>query len=216
MTSGSNFVWHNEARSHAAGNQKPRVTWQSNFFNPHPLRLSLCPSVCPSVTFSCPLHISWTLWKIFIKVLSNVRLSESMCRTHKSTMPTQGQGYGIEPWISCPLHISFTPGGIFFKLWSYVCLSETMCKTYNHADTMSRSQFKVTGLSLKFRVRSVSPIPVEGFPLNVGQMFTLVRRGAESITTMLTQGQGHCSRSWVWALNFVSALYLLYPCEDFL
>ena len=30
------------------------------------LRLSVCPSICPSVTLSCPLHISWTLQKIFI------------------------------------------------------------------------------------------------------------------------------------------------------
>ena len=51
------------------------------------------PSVCPSVTLSYPLHISWTVWKIFIKLWSNVCLSESMCRTHKSTMPTQGQGH---------------------------------------------------------------------------------------------------------------------------
>ena len=52
----------------------------------------------------------------------------------------------------------------------------------NYADTRSRSQFKVTGLSLEFRVRSVSQIPVEEFSLNFGQMFTLVRRCAESIT----------------------------------
>ena len=34
----------------------------------------------------------------------------------------------------------------------------------------------------RFRVRSVSPYRVEGFSLNFGQMFTLVRRCAESIT----------------------------------
>ena len=45
-----------------------------------------------------------------------------------------------------------------------------------------RHTVKVTGLSLEFRVHSVSPIPVEGFSLNFGQMFTLVRRDAESIT----------------------------------
>ena len=48
--------------------------------------------------------------------------------------------------------------------------------------TRSRSQFKVTGLSLEFRVHSVSPIPVEGVSLNFGQMFTLVRGCVESIT----------------------------------
>ena len=73
-----------------------------------------------------------------------------------------------------------------------------MCRTHlNHADTRSRSQFKVTGLSLEFHVRSVSPIPVEGFSLNFGQMFTLVRQFAESIThpcrlkvKMTVQGHG--------------------------
>ena len=128
-----------------------------------------------------------------------------------------GQGHGFEPWILCPLHISYTPGRIFFKLWSYVCLRETMCRTYlNHADTRSRSQFKVTALSLEFHVRSVSPIPVEEFSLNIGQMFTLVRQCAESITQPCQLKVKVTVQSWVWALNFVSALYLLYPWEDFL
>ena len=35
-------------------------------------------------------------------------------------------------------------------------------------------------------------------------------------STMPTQGQGHSSRSQVWALNFVSALYLLSQWKDFL
>ena len=36
-------------------------------------------------------------------------------------------------------------------------------------------------------------------------------------STMPTQGQGHSWRSWVWALNIylMSALYLLYPLEEF-
>ena len=38
-----------------------------------------------------------------------------------------------------------------------------------------KGKFKVTGLSLGFRVHSVSPLPVEGFSSNFGQMFTLVR-----------------------------------------
>ena len=182
----------------------------------------VCPSICPSITLSCPLHISWTLWKIFIKLWSNVRLSESMFRTH-----------------------------------------------VNHANSRSRSLVKVMGLSLEFCVRSISPIPLEGFSLNFGHMFASVRWCAALITqpcwhkvkvtvqghrfepwiscplcisytsgriffklwsnvhlseTMCrisnsivpTQGDDHSSRSWVWALNFVSALYLLYPWEDFL
>ena len=124
-------------------------------------------------------------------------------------------------------------------------------------------------LSLEFRVRSISPIPLEGFSLKFGHMFASVIQYAELInqpgwhkvkvtvqghmfepwiscplcisytsgriffklwsnvhlsetmcriknSTIPTQAQGHSSRSWVWALNFVSALYLLYPWEDFL
>ena len=38
------------------------------------------------------------------------------------------------------------------------------------------------GLSLEFHVRSMSPIPLEGFSLNFGHMFAAVRRCAELIT----------------------------------
>ena len=38
------------------------------------------------------------------------------------------------------------------------------------------------GLSLEFRVRSVSSIPLEGFSLNFGHMFASVKRCAELIT----------------------------------
>ena len=37
-------------------------------------------------------------------------------------------------------------------------------------------------LSLEFCVRSISPIPLEGFSLNFGHMFASVRRCAELIT----------------------------------
>ena len=38
------------------------------------------------------------------------------------------------------------------------------------------------GLSLEFRVRSISPIPQEEFCLNFGYMFASVRRCTELIT----------------------------------
>ena len=47
---------------------------------------------------------------------------------------------------------------------------------------LTRSQFKVTGLSLEFCVRSVSPLPLGGFSLNFGQMFTSFGQCAEPIT----------------------------------
>ena len=45
-----------------------------------PLRLSDRQSVIPAVTLLCPLHISWTLWTILIKLHSNVSLSKTVCR----------------------------------------------------------------------------------------------------------------------------------------
>ena len=217
----------------------------------------------------CPLHISWTLWKIFIKLWSNVRLSESMCRTHKSTMPTQGQSHRLRSWVWALSFVSapylLYPWRIFFKLWSYFCLSEMMCRTDNStmltqgqghrfepwnfvsallspipvegfslnlgqmltlvrwcAESITqpcqlkvKSQFKVMGLSLEF-VLSVSPLPLEGFSLNFGQMFTCGTMCRTHNSATGTQGQGHSSRSRVWALNFVSTWYLLYPWKDFL
>ena len=77
---------------------------------------------------SCLLQISYTPGRIFFKLWSYVCLSEMMCWTHNSTMPTQGQGH---IWISCPLCITYTSGRIFFKLWSSVHLSETMCRINN-------------------------------------------------------------------------------------
>ena len=41
------------------------------------------------------------------------------------------------------------------------------------------------GLSLEFRFRSVSPLPLGGFSLNFGQMFTSVGQYAESIALRL-------------------------------
>ena len=81
---------------------------------------------------SCQLHISWTLWKIFIKLWSDVRgCAEPMTQPCRLKVKVTVEGHGIEPWISCPLNISFMPGRIFIKLWSNVHLSEMMCRTHN-------------------------------------------------------------------------------------
>ena len=42
-------------------------------------------------------------------------------------------------------------------------------------DSRSRSQLKVTSLSLEFHIHSISPEPFERYLLNLGQMFALVR-----------------------------------------
>ena len=50
-------------------------------------------SVCLSVrSKSCPLHISETGCRIFMKLVSHVHAMEAMCRTHVPTIPVQGQG----------------------------------------------------------------------------------------------------------------------------
>ena len=167
---------------------------------------SICPSVFPSVTLSCPLHISWTLWKIFIKLWSNVCLSESMCRTYKSTMPTQGQGHRSKVMgLSLEFHfrsISPMPLEGFSLNFGHMFASVRQCAELitQPCRHKVKSQFKFTGLSLEFRVRSVSPIPVEGFSLNFGQMFTLVKRCAESVTQpcrLKVTVQGHGFEPWI-------------------
>ena len=139
------------------------------------------PSVCPSVTLSCPLHISSTLLKIFIKLWSNVCLSESMCRPHVNHANSRSQvkvmGLSLE---FCVHSISPIPLEGFSLNFDHMFAS---VRRYAELITQPcRHKVKVTGLSLEFCVCSVSPIPVEEFSLNFGQMFTLVRQCAESIT----------------------------------
>ena len=59
---------------------------------------------------SCPLYISFTPGRIFIKLWLNVRLSEMMCRTHDSTwwlkVKVTIKGHKFELLISCWLHIA--------------------------------------------------------------------------------------------------------------
>ena len=67
---------------------------------------------------------------------------------------------------------------------------------------MSRSQLKVTSLSLEFCVCSISPLPLEGFSLNVGQMFASVKWCAEPITQLCwlkvkVTIEGHQFEPWI-------------------
>ena len=47
--------------------------------------LSVCLSVCSSPK-SCPIHISQTAWRIFMKLGSHVHLIKATCRTRVSTI----------------------------------------------------------------------------------------------------------------------------------
>ena len=110
-----------------------------------------------------------------------------MCRTHKSTMPTRSRsqvkvvGLSLEFLVRS---ISPIPLEGFSLNFGHMFASVRRCAEL--ITQPCRHKVKVTvqghGLSLEFRVRSISPIPVEGFSLNFGQIFTLVRQCAESIT----------------------------------
>ena len=73
----------------------------------------------------------------------------------------------------------------------------------------TRSQFKVTGLNLEFCVSSVSPLPLGGFSLNFGQMFTSVGQCAEPITQpcglkVKVTVEGHKFEPWIWCRLHIS------------
>ena len=73
-----------------------------------------------------------------------------------------------------------------------------------HLCRLTRSHFKITGLSLEFCVRSVSPLPLGGFSLNFGQMFT-----SEPITQpcgleVKVTVEGHEFEPWIWCPLHIS------------
>ena len=110
------------------------------------------------------------------------RCSESITQPCRLKVRVRVQYHGFEPWISRPLCISFTPGRIFSKLWSNVHLRDDVQNPkLSHGDSRTRPQFKVASLSPEFRVYSISPLPLEGFSFNFGQMFASVKWCAEPI-----------------------------------
>ena len=80
----------------------------------------------------CPLHISKTVWKVFMNLGSHVHLIKAMCRTHVSKIPGQGQGHAwrskVWGFISCLLHISKRSWRIFMKCYS----CSKRCVIVNH------------------------------------------------------------------------------------
>ena len=152
--------------------------------------------ICSSVQLSCPRHISGTLWKSFIRLLSNDCLSETVCRPNNKSLRTEGQGHnrssrgwadpitkacglkvkvitevhGVEPRISCPLHISFTPGRIFMKLYSNVRLCKNL--SISHADSRSSHSLRSwESVIPDFFALSISYLPPRTFSSSFCQMF---------------------------------------------
>ena len=84
-----------------------------------------------------------------------------------------------------------------------------MCEPIAQPCRLTRSQFKVTGLSLEFCVCSVSPLLLGGFSLNFGQMLTSVGQCAEPITQpcrlkVKITVETHEFEPWIWCRLHIS------------
>ena len=95
-------------------------------------------------------------------------------------------GFTIEFHISSISPLSFISRRIFIKLWSNIKLSEMVCGEMVYPDL--RSQLKVVGFTLEFRVHSISPFIFEMIFIQV-HLSEMVCRTHDSGTQ--TQGQGH-------------------------
>ena len=162
---------------------------------------------------SCPLCISYTIGRFFFKLWSNVHYSEMMCRINNSTMPAKvkvtGQGHGFEPWISCPSISPIPLEGFSFNFGQMFASVKWCAEPIAQLCRLTRSQFKVTGSCLEFCVGSVSPLPLKGFSLNFGQMFTSVGQCAEPITQpcrlkVKVTVEGHRFEPWIWCRLHIS------------
>ena len=87
--------------------------------------------------------ISSTICYIFIRHHSNVSLRELLCRTHDSA--THTQDHSSRSWV---LPLNLVSALYLLNPLNINLMRETMSRTY--AD--SRSQFKVKGFTLEFRV----------------------------------------------------------------
>ena len=140
---------------------KVKVTVQGHEFEP-------CICIC---------SISPLPLKEFSLNFSQIFISVSLC-AERLTRP-------------CQLKVKATIQGRKFKLGICVCSISPLslkgfslnfgqmftlkrrCAELNHANSRSRSQLKVSCLSLVFDVISISPLPLKQFSFNFGQMLIL-------------------------------------------
>ena len=145
----------------------------------------------------------------------------SVSRCAEPSQPCQhkvrvtGQGHGFEPWILCPHHISIPLEGFSLNFGHMFALVRQCAELITQP---CRQKVKVTIQGHRFEPCPVCIFYTSGrifFKLwsNVHLSETICRLNN---STMPSQGQAHSSMSWIWVLNYVSALYLLYPWEDFL
>ena len=125
-----------------------------------------------------PLCISFTPGRIFSKLWSNVHLWDDVQNpllSHgDSRTRSQFKVASLSP-VFCVHSISTLPlEGFSFNFGQRFASVKWCVEPIAQPCRLTRSQFKVMGLSLEFCVRSVSPLPLGGFSLNFGQMFTSV------------------------------------------
>jgi len=181
--------------------------------------LSVCPSVCLSVTLSCLLYIFWTPGGIYKQHCTNVKYDETMCIAHVWPRSVQGHHlrfdivwlyfvsalYLLNPWWD--LQITLHKCQVWWENVQCLCLTKV--------GSRSRSQSNIKHCMTVFRVRSISFEPLLGFTKNV---FTNVSYDGTMCSAYVwprsVQDKGQSLRfNGVW-LYFVSALYLLNPWCD--
>ena len=144
--------------------------------------------------FTLEFHVrsinSLTLWTIVIKLHPNVSLSETVCRTHKLVMQTQGQGHTSRSW---DLLFNFVSTIYILSPLKDFYLTSLKCSPkwvgiqnpwLSYADTRSRPHFKVMGFTLQFCVHCIYPKSFERFSLNFTQMFLSVWCCVETLTQL--------------------------------
>ena len=156
---------------------------------------------------SCPLCISFTPGRIISKRWSNFHLWDDVQNTllshEDSRTKSQFKIASLSPELR--VHsISPLPLEGFSYTFGQMFASVKWCaETVAQPCRLTRSQFKVTGLSLEICVRSVSPLPLGGFSQNFGQMFTSVGQCAEPIIQpcgrkVKVTVEGHEFEPWIW------------------
>ena len=121
------------------------------------------------------------------------------CRLTKSQFKVTGLSLEF-----CVHSVSSLPLGGFSLNFGQMFTSVGQCAEpiIQPCGLRSRSQLKVTSLSLEFGVGSISPLPLEGFSLNSSQMFASVRWCAEPITQVCwlkvkVTIEGHQYEPWI-------------------
>ena len=168
---------------------------------------------------SCPLHIAYTPRRIFFKLCSYVCLSEMMCRNYNNHSDTRSRsqfnvtGLSLE-FLVCsvfPIQVE----GLSLNFGHMFTIMRRCAESITQA---CRLEVKVTvqshGLEPWISCRSVSPLPLGGFSLNVGQMFTSVGQCAEPITqpcrlNVKVTVEGHEFEPWIWC-----QLHISLPLEE--